>query len=375
MRHVIDWRLGAAESISAAMSAGFFVYQRLDDGRLHLCHANPAGLEIASLQERETHAAALTDLFPEAGEFEAKLLGVLQSQAPLTLEAYRYADEERTTLTRIEAFPLSIEHVGIIFDDLAPMREVNERLQRYVAQLDANNRELASFARVASHDLQEPLRKIVTFGERLQTRAAGLLDERSSDYLARMVAASERLSKLIEHLREYTRLSGSPTHRTSVDMGELIEEVIEDLELAIEEANVTIEIGELPTIRGDRLLLHRLFQNLLQNAVKYRHPERPAELRIVGRLRRSGPLTWAEFEVRDNGIGFEPGNAERIFGLFQRLHPRSRYEGTGLGLAIARRVASAHGGRVFASGSAGDGATFTVELPSEGALPEGLPHD
>ena len=362
----VDWRLGAVEALSAALSTGFFVY-RFENDELRLCHANAAGLTICDLGAGDHTGKKLTELFPEAQEFEDQLMELVRPGGRRSWEDYGYEDEERTTNPRIEAFALGASHVGVVFDDLKPIRDANDRLRASVQQLDARNRELASFTRVASHDLQEPLRKITTFGERLKTRAGDQLDDRSRDYLDRMVAASTRLSKLIEHLREYTRLAATEVIFEPVDLQQVVRDVMDDLDLLVELSGVLVEVTSLPKVAGDPMLLHRLMQNLIHNAIKYRREDGPQPwVRVEAeRFVREG-CGWVRISVRDNGIGFEEEHEERIFGLFQRLHARSEYEGTGLGLAIAKRAVTAHGGSIRAMGSPGEGATFVVELPTEG---------
>lgn len=259
---------------------------------------------------------------------------------------------------------------------LAVARDMSLRAARETSLRDANmelaesNRALEHFAYVASHDLQEPLRKIVAFGGRLATRYADRLDEQGRDYLARMQRAAARMSHLIDDLLTYSRVTTRKEEPESVRLEPLIEEVAQDLEATRERVGGTLEVkGPFPPVRGRPFLLRQLMQNLLVNALKFRRdavaPVVEVRGEVVHRVPEGGtvPRPWLELRVTDNGIGFEAHHARRIFGIFERLHSRDRYEGTGVGLAICSRIAELHGGTIRAEGAPGEGATFFVTLP------------
>ncbi len=243
--------------------------------------------------------------------------------------------------------------------------EVQERqkaereLTRVVGNLARSNRELQDFAYVASHDLREPLRKVQAFGERLHIRYGTKLDERGNQYLDRMINAAERMENLIHALLSYSRVTTRGHTFGMVRLTDILQEAGSNLELAIQRSAATVRVGELPEIFGDSTQLVQLFQNLMQNAIKFARPNVPPEIRVQARV-SDGQCT---VEVRDNGIGFDSRHTERIFTIFQRLHTRAEYEGTGIGLAICRRIAERHGGTIAASGQPGQGATFCVTLP------------
>lgn len=252
--------------------------------------------------------------------------------------------------------------------DTTQRREADEALARAMEDLRIRNRELQDFAYVASHDLQEPLRKIQTFSDRLKTRLATQVDESSLDYLERMARAALRMQTLIDDLLTYSRAGTGSGNMTSVNLSEVLAMVLEDLEISIREADAHFDIGALPTIRANAAQMRQLLQNLLANALKFRATGRPCRIGIHARdvspeSSTAGAL-W-ELRVEDNGIGFDPSYAERIFSPFQRLHPRNVYTGTGIGLAIVRRIAERHGGTVRAEGYTGQGATFVVTLSAQ----------
>jgi light-regulated signal transduction histidine kinase (bacteriophytochrome) len=244
-------------------------------------------------------------------------------------------------------------------------------------ELDRSNRDLEQFAHVASHDLQEPLRKIVAFGGRLEQECGPHLGESGRDYLGRMMSASSRMSSLIEGLLSFARVSSRGQRFVAVDLNETLTQVLADLEVRVHETNATLGVQPLPTLDADPLQMRQLLQNLIGNALKYVKPGVPPVVRVRGGITedvRGHPQVW--FTVEDNGIGFEVKHAERIFGIFQRLHVREQYPGTGMGLAICRRIAERHGGTVTATGVPGEGATFKVVLPRThvaGGHPAGSP--
>jgi signal transduction histidine kinase len=245
-------------------------------------------------------------------------------------------------------------------------RQMAGKLQRQTSDLVSSNRELQSFAAVASHDLQEPLRKIEAFGDRLRVKYSETLGEQGNDYLARILSSASRMRALIEGLLQFSRVTTRAQSPKPVVLAEIAGEVVRDLESRLEQTGGRVEIGPLPTVPGDPLQMRQLLQNLIGNALKFKKPDTPPVVRIDGETLED-PISKTpmyRIRVQDNGIGFEPQYAERIFGLFQRLHGREAYEGTGMGLAICRRIVERHGGTIAAESTPGEGATFLVTLPS-----------
>ena len=266
-----------------------------------------------------------------------------------------------------------VYRVAGVSEDITERRRSEERLRRIADVLEHNNQELEAFAYMASHDLQEPLRKIQAFGDRLESGWGETLDEQGRDYIQRMRNAASRMQGLIDALLEYSRVTTLARPFEQVDLGKVTQDVLSDLEVAISEADAQVEVGELSTIEVDAVQMRQLLQNLIGNALKFRSPERKPLVKISGHMLsmplpgiRGGPPAPAIYEIRveDNGIGFEPAYQERIFGLFQRLHGRSEYPGTGVGLSICRRIVERHGGSIVADGRPGEGATFIIQLPA-----------
>jgi PAS domain S-box-containing protein len=245
------------------------------------------------------------------------------------------------------------------------LRQSEEKLRCSAAQLELSNRELQDFAYVASHDLQEPLRKIVVFGERLKEKCGETLPAEPRDFIERMQKAAARMQTLINDLLAFSRVSTRVHPFTPVNLAEIAGEVREDLEARIEQVGGQVQIADLPVIEADSLQMRQLLQNLIGNALKFRRPDEPPVVTVATRLfRNEAGLAMCELTVADNGIGFEEKYLDRIFNVFQRLHSRNEYEGTGMGLAIVRKIALHHGGSVTARSRPGQGSTFIVTLPA-----------
>ena len=244
--------------------------------------------------------------------------------------------------------------------------QATTELERRAEDLERSNRDLEQFAFIASHDLQEPLRKIRTFADRIATKHGADLGPESADSLRRIRSAAARMQELVESLLEFSRVPRHGRAFEAVDLAPVLAEVSEDLASLLERVDGRLEVGWLPHVWGDRAQLGQLFLNLVANGFKFHREGVPPVVRVHGEIlppadpREPG---MALIAVSDNGIGFEAEYAERIFGLFQRLHGRDRYEGSGLGLAIARRIAEHHRGGISAEGRPGTGAILRVELP------------
>jgi signal transduction histidine kinase len=239
--------------------------------------------------------------------------------------------------------------------------EMAQRLEESYAALESRNRELQDFAFVASHDLQEPLRKIQAFGERLKTRYETSLGEEGRDYLNRMSNAAKRMQDLIQALLSYSRVTTKTEPFAKVDLNQVIKEVGTDLETRIEQTGGQVRVeSTLPTVEADPNQMRQLFQNLIGNGLKFHREEKPL-IKIHGQSASFGG-TYRIF-VEDNGIGFDEKYLDRIFTPFQRLHGRDTYEGTGIGLAICRKIVERHGGSITATSMPGKGSTFIVNLP------------
>lgn len=249
--------------------------------------------------------------------------------------------------------------------DIHDQKTSAETLERIVAErtreLQRSNEDLQQFAHVASHDLKEPVRKIATFESRLSQDFGELLPERAQSYLEKIRLAARRMYTMIEGVLRYSSLNESELRRFEpVDLGEVLAQIRSDLEVLIEQKGARIEAGPLPVVEGLPTLLYQLFYNIVNNALKFADSERPPLIRISTEEGRAGEAT---IRVEDNGIGFDPEQAERIFKTFTRLNPKDRYEGTGLGLALCQKIVDRHGGRIHATGKRGVGAVFVISLP------------
>jgi PAS domain S-box-containing protein len=245
--------------------------------------------------------------------------------------------------------------------------ELNEALNLKNIELIRNNEELASFSYVASHDLQEPLRKIRAFCSRILEREEGNFSVTTKDYFNRIVASAARMQNLIEALLSYSNTNTEDLTFISTDLNTILEEVKNDLEGLVEDKDATIEAGSLPTLSVIPVQFRQLLQNLISNGIKYSKPDCPPVINVNAQIKQEPPggeKFWV-ISVQDNGIGFEAKYAGRIFDLFQRLHGKSEYEGTGIGLAICKKIVQNHHGFITAEGVPGAGSTFNVYLPIE----------
>ncbi len=270
--------------------------------------------------------------------------------------------------------------------DVTEQRRVQQELERQVQErtrqlrasihdLQRSNDNLQQFAYVASHDLQEPLRKIQSFSDMLRSQYGEQLSTGGNDFLNRMQTSASRMSTLIKDLLTYSRISTQQDTSTPVALTGVVNSVLIDLDLVIQETNANIHVDNLPVVQGDRSQLGQLFQNLLNNALKFRLPDQAPKINITCQTvaatdlpstlkpTRDAPAYYC-ITVTDNGIGFDEKYADRIFQVFQRLHSKSQYAGTGIGLAICEKVVANHGGAIVATSKPGEGAMFSVYLPT-----------
>jgi PAS domain S-box-containing protein len=251
-----------------------------------------------------------------------------------------------------------INFISVRIDDTE--RKIAEgKMRHFAEELARSNKDLEDFAYIASHDLQEPLRKVIAFSDRILATEKDIGKE-SRDYLDRMQKASARMKRLIEDLLQFSRVKTKSQPFAPVDLARVIEEVKEVLELKIKKAGATVVVNPLPKVEADYLQMCQLFQNLIANSLKFHKTEVPP--RILVEARENGWDLW-EITVTDNGIGFDEKYAERVFKPFERLHAKDAYEGTGIGLAICKKIVDRHNGTITAKSHPGEGATFTITLP------------
>jgi PAS domain S-box-containing protein len=250
-----------------------------------------------------------------------------------------------------------------ISEDISERKRAAELLARRTADLARSNAELEQFAYVASHDLQEPLRRIRAFGDLLLTEVEEGLDETGRDWLRRMVAAAERMQVLVSSLLALARVRSHGAPFEPVDLAAAAREAVADLEVLLAESGGAVDVAPLPTVEADPTQVRLLFQNLIGNALKFRRPAVPPRVRVHVRARAGAGPGQVTIVVADNGIGFASEDAERIFLPYQRLERAERFGGVGMGLAICARIVDRHRGRIVATGRPGEGATFAITLP------------
>jgi len=243
--------------------------------------------------------------------------------------------------------------------DITDIRRAERELAARARDLERSNADLEQFAYAASHDLQEPLRMVASYVQLLARRYKGKLDKDADEFIAFAVDGAERMQRLIRDLLTYSRVTRMGRSMESVDLAQAVRSALANLKVAVEESAAAVTCDPLPVVKGDATAVTALFQNLLGNAIKFRNERSP---RVHVGVRRQGD-EWL-FAVRDNGIGFDPQYAERIFVIFQRLNTRDRYEGSGIGLAICKKIIERMGGRIWVETSPGEGSTFFFTLPA-----------
>jgi PAS domain S-box-containing protein len=250
----------------------------------------------------------------------------------------------------------------LFIEDITKRREIEEMLQNLVKDLAEANQNLEDFTRTASHDLQEPLRKIISFSDRLRNSMGNKLDSREKEYFHRLENSSIRMQKLIEDLLRFSRISSLAPEMEPVDLNDIVNEVLLDLEVSIERSKGVIEIKHLPKIEADKTQMRQLFQNLISNALKFHNKNEPPKIEIDSLHNDNG---YWKILIRDNGIGMKEQHIKRIFKPFERLHGSSEFPGTGMGLAICLKVVTRHHGKIMVKSSLGKGTLYIVELPEK----------
>lgn len=331
---------------------------------------NRAGEELLGIPREELLGKCDLDFFPrdEAEFFMSKDREVLASGGVIDIASEPIQTRSRgTRYLHTKKIPVltpdgEAEYLLGISEDITERLEADRALRERTEALARSNRELEEFAYVASHDLQEPLRKINAFGEMLRDAAGERLDPRSVDYLARMQSAAKRMQTLIDDLLTFSRVSTRAGAAVEVDLNATLKEVLSDLEVRVRDTGAAVHVEPLPTVRVDPVQARQLLQNLVGNALKFhREGEAPRVTVSAARLDGGG----AALRVADDGIGFDTRYLDKVFKPFQRLHGRGVYEGTGIGLAVCRKIAEQWGGAITAESAPGRGATFVVTLPPE----------
>ncbi len=347
-----------------------------------IIQANKGGASMVNIPADEMIGKRLLSVFPgnvEEGLFDA-YKHVTENGNVFKTERF-YPHEGIDRWLRIAAVKMG-DGFTVTFEDVSTEKQYEIKLENTINELQRSNKELEQFAFVASHDLQEPLRKIQSFGDRLKIKSQGQLTDETTLYVDKMLNAASRMSNLIFDLLSFSRLTKHSDPYVHVDLNQIISEVIVDLEIVIQQKNARIVYSNLPTINAIHSHIYQLFFNLIGNALKFSKAEVTPFIEITSQIisqksdlksQRSNneELPFVRVIIADNGIGLDNEYAERIFEIFQRLHGKSEYQGTGIGLAICKRIATNHGGIIYARGIPGEGSVFTVELPvNKNASPE-----
>jgi two-component system CheB/CheR fusion protein len=337
-----------------------------DQETLRFLEVNDAAVDHYGYSQEEFQRMTISDIRPPEDRERLR-----KDVEEIAVRAESYRDENwrhvkkngELVFVEITAHPVEYEHRKarmVVVNDISErveaerlLQQLNEDLKKRAVELGASNAELERFAYIASHDLQEPLRMVASFLQLLQKKYGGQLDAKADQYIHYAVDGAERMKALILDLLEYSRVGKGKENWGPVNMAGVIPELEEVFREKIIALRARIEIGDLPTVRGDKVQMVQLFQNLLGNALKY-HSERP--LLILIRAKEAGEY-W-QFEVRDNGIGIDPLFFDKIFIIFQRLNNKSDYSGTGIGLAICKKIVERHGGRIWVESVPGEGSAF-----------------
>ncbi|MGF1514552.1 MAG: PAS domain S-box protein [Elainellaceae cyanobacterium] len=359
-------RLNAFFGAASSTGVGFCIY---DEKRRYL-QINQALADVGEAAIETCVGKTTADVLPTLAEtIEPLLIQVQTSRKPIlnaeiTGESPQHPGKTMTWLASY--FPIrtspSQTQVGMIIFDISSRKQMEFTLKGINQELARSNQELENFAYVASHDLQEPLRKIQAFGDRLQIKYSQVLDERGSDYLRRMRNASERMQTLIRDLLRFSRITTKTLPYKFVNLNQVVVGVLSDLEAATVEINAQILVGPLPAVYADSLQMRQLFQNLIANSLKFHYPDRPPKIEVSQLPSES--LDQVRIAIADNGIGFDEKYRSQIFDPFQRLHGRLDYPGTGMGLAICRKIAEYHSGNITAHSVPNEGTTMVVTLPT-----------
>ncbi len=329
------------------------------DGTILFCNRRLA--EILQMEQAQLLGSRIGSYVEEEqrGGFELQLAGA--AEAPRRAEFQCPTPRGKATVL-FSLSPIGVdggEGVCLVATDLSEQKKLERALENFAAQLSRSNEDLSQFAYSASHDLQEPLRHIVSFGDMLREHSPGMSAE-GADCAGRMQKAARRMSELIEALLQYSRACGQGDGLQTVDLARVAGEVLLDLHQEIQQRQARITVQALPRVQAVPLQMRQVLRNLVSNGLKFQRSDVPAELTIAGKpLPEHG---W-EISVQDNGIGFEPSAAERIFRPFQRLH-NSAYPGSGMGLAICRRIVNSYGGAIRANSQPGRGSTFYFTVPA-----------
>lgn len=353
IRRFAERRSRIFESITDA----FFTLDR----EWRFTYVNQRSVELLKEGREDLLGNTLWDMFPAAvgSEFERQYRHAMATGESVSFEAY-YAPLDNWL--EVSAYP-SDEGLAVYYRSINARIQAQQKLEETMAELERSNRELQDFAFVASHDLQEPLRKIQAFSDRLLARP-DRFDDQEQDYLQRMQSAARRMQSLIQDLLTYSRVTTKAQPLTVCDTGRILREVLQDMETVVSRENAVIETSPLPPVTGDATQIRQVFQNLLSNAIKFHKPDqRP---RVLVYPEHSTEDHWT-LVVSDNGVGFDKRYSDKLFHPFQRLHKQA-FPGTGIGLAIVKKILDRHGATVTVESEVDHGTTFRIHFPTSNQM-------
>lgn len=379
-QHKLSYEAKFINSVLDASLDGIFVCEAVRNAKgnildLVIKRINPAFTRIRKIKEADAVGNRYLSLFPSAkdvGMFDL-YCKVIESGIPGHKE-FHYKGTELEAWFEISATPIDRDHLVVTFHDFTNVKKLQLQLEQKIVELETLNQNLENFVFATSHDLIEPLRKSLVFLDRLKSEYAANLDTRGLTYVGRVEAGVERMRKLVDDLHVYSEINQKSDTVQVVDLNKVVQEVVTDLELHFVEKKATIQLDHLPQVKGSRRQFRQLFQNLIENSLKFSLKDKPVEIRLSVQTVSGKEASFLlppeeehnrfyEFTLQDNGIGFDPQYADRIFAVFQRLH--SGYSGAGLGLFLAQKVVQNHRGWIHASSSAGTGTRVIWVLPLE----------
>lgn len=341
----------------------------IEPGSAMIVDANPAASDFYGWSHEELVQMKITDINQLSPDETQLMMG----QAKFSAEGKAFIFNHRLKsgeirVVEVHSGPISLKNNQYLFSiihDITKRKQAEDAIKDYTEKLKQANRELQDFSYIASHDLQEPLRKIQLFGERLKNQYQDQLGKEGADYIHRMTNAAQRMDLMLRGLLEYTRITQYGQPRVLVDLNQILQEVLSDLDYRVEQSGAEVLVGPLPQVNADPTQMGQLFQNLIGNALKFFAPDRHPRIQVFSseQAAENGGKQWIEIRVEDNGIGFNEQYLDRIFQPFQRLHGRTEYDGNGMGLAICRKIVERHGGSITAKSTPGQGAAFIIRLP------------
>lgn len=343
-----------------AVGVGIFQILDMDDiESIRYVFMNKVILYEMRKTREEVFGKRIIEVAPEAYQHEGGLYvintyrKVAQTGESINLGLVEYSNHMVAGTYECSVHPIKDNYVYVLLRNVTELEQTKNELER-------KNKDLSQFAYVASHDLKEPLNTISSLIESIRDQYRGKLDEEADDMLSFISIAAGRMRNVINDLLEYSSI-GNENEMTSVDCNQLLQEIQQDLDVKIKDANANIKVGKLPTIQGFSTALRLLFQNLISNGIKFRKAGEAPEINISATEEAEG---WT-FRIEDNGIGISEKHKDKIFNIFERLHSRSEYEGTGIGLAHCKRIIELHKGKIWVSSEPGQGSTFHFTIPNQ----------